>query len=789
MVEESASEQKEASMAETDFKVFIEKLVKKIHLEQMNPDVKERFDSYKKDKDFVGHMKDWEKDLAYTDVLDEAANKAAYKAFLAVFENMSDDESSLNKQFKERIYDKFFGDNKVFNHPEPIPGAEAQLTDFYTKILANDENEAYLTKAIEDNPYILRNFDDNQFNYEKFRKNIKDGKYKTDPKVRKQVISVVNYIRAYPTEVFPEGSEAAEYKFDKYKLPANAEQWFEAHYHPGFQFVMPGLVSTLTRNAKFREEFKKYDHVGTISSKIEKGLEKTAFDDEKSEDYIPPVYKDEKKFLNKVKDKVHDFWDNNLRQFTDVLRGTRVYMSPYSQTIIKTFDSIKNKDGKRLRPVDGIKGILENKEKIIAKIQEKSPSAKKHFEWFAKKMDTYSKKMPDAFDGALRNAKQLRKIVSRIIVDAIHSGKDDDIEAAKTSMEILSVMKYGIMHSRTLDAMNKEDLSVLSQTNIAKKYELVGALAKGFDWAAKKTIILTGRGVAAIRNGVMRRRTKFNGNMADIDVARNQMLGERNQDIQELDSQINGYNTQIAAQDGVIANWATERTNKETIKRNKEASLTSARAKLTALETRYGGREVLQEKFTADSQKYQENMQTLQSMEREFLATAAGHTPAGYTPGTREFAEYWKNTEPQSYNAYVDFRKSLAGDRHELETIQKTYQNVNNAQQEFDKAEQDFVTADSEYQHAEQDKQSMIAQRDVLTDERSTMADDTHDKYLDLMSYWDTLESFGKTHSLRLAINRVRKKKLAGFDRGTSQMQQMAAEEAVLYKERYGRAG
>lgn len=710
----------------TDYKEYVEKLVKKFHLEQMTPDVKKRFDTYVKNKDFIGDMKNWEKELNADIVLDDKSYETAYKAFLAVFENMSENTKDLNKKVKEQIFDKVFGDKLLFNHPEPIPGVKEQLDDFADKILT-DKNKQHLTKAIEEYPYIARLFDDGKFDFDKFKKNIKDEKYKNDPKTRKQILEVLDFVRSYSASIFPDGSAAQNYQFDKFGLPYKTEDWFVAHYNPGFKVMLPHLVKQLTVNSKFRDEFKKYDSAGTISGKVDKGLEKTAYDDPKSDDFVPPVYEDEKKFGQKVSDALNKFEENNLDSWGRILtlRGTRRFFSPYSKTVIEAICKVKTKDKKPINPIDGIKGILDNKDAIIAKVLEASPNAKKQFEWFVKKMETYSKKMPKAFEGALHNSKQMRAIVSQMIVEAIHSGKDDDIAAAKTSMEILSTMKYGVFHSRTMTALGKGEFSLVGKKDLSwnKKYEVVQATTKFMDWTAKMALLGVGRGIAAIRNGVFNKRTKFNGNMKRINKAHAQW--EKNVSSADLDNLSQNFDTEIAAN----------------------------QAKLPTLEAqvnKYGDKSKLEKSVSRALKQKADREESLEE-------------------ALEKLEELQNSGTPVLPNVMDNLRKQIQNDKRWLAELQK---------------KQDLL---QEYTQTLNNIDSLTTQKNSVDNDISNLKGANPDKYLELMAFWDMLESHWKSHQFALSAKFMRNKFLENYKDGTSKAQVMQIDFAEAYKQKYSK--
>ena len=244
--------------------------------------------------------------------------------------------------------------------------------------------------------------------------------------------------------------------------------------------------------------------------------------------------------------------------------------------------------------------------------------------------------MPKAFDGAFRNPKQMRAIVSQIIVDAINEGKADE---AKSALEVLSTMKYGIMHSRTVDALGKEDMSVLSDKGLSwNKYEGVKFVTTAMDKTAKFAMLGAGRIVAAAWNQFgFRNNLKFRGKTKTLEKAHK--------------------------------NWQDKN------------SVDDTNAALTGLDA------------------------SMRANKRDITHARKDIKEALGVVGTR-----WKKGKEllQNYNDLQFGEKTLKAQKIKLE---------NNAQE----------------------------------------WDDKHtDKYMELMAFWDMLESFWKSHQLTFAANKMR---------------------------------
>ena len=805
---------------------FIFEFVKTAHLQQMPADVKKRFDQYSQNADFVGNMKNWnaekDREIEFDAAVADAEYKKAYKAFLAVFESMRENESSLDKKVKEEILDKVFGTNKVFDNPKPILGVENELDNFRTKVLDAPGNETRLTNLFKDytyGGYVSQFFDDGKFDFKTFRDGIANKKYESDPKLRKQVLAVMDFFRSY------EGDPILQpilngYKFNTNGLPDNTAEWFQSAYNPGFKALLPQLLTSLVTNKKFREEFSKYDSGGSgaISKNVTKGLEKTAYDDSKSDDFIPPLHQDQKSLGERFKDQLNNIWDSNLRQWTDILRGTRRYFSPYSTAIIKALDKVKNKDGKRIKPTDGIKGILENKEAILKQLDGTSPKAKKHFEWFTKQMETYSKTMPKAYDGALRNPYKMRRLVSQMIADAIQDGKKDE---AKTAMEILSTMKYGIMHSRTVDALREADFTVLSDKELSwNKYEGIQFVTKALDKTAKFALVATGRIVAAIHNKWMRDHTKLKGKLRDSGGAhkqwkRNNDPNSLNQPISDIDNSLVTANGQLsAAETAMHNNHFADRASLESVINNtinyrdntlipdldaKRANLETETNKLTNEQQKFNDlstkREEYKQKLKAQATVLANLNKTVVRLNAELAATTDSEEQKRYKDAIfqkqQEIAdqnEVMKDIASESRIVNHDFvaqRPVVANQQKVVDNIQRT---VDRRQKSLDdvndriRNRQDLL---KNYDDAAQTIQSLNDQKNDLLNQQTNWKDNHPDEYVELMGYWDMLESFGKSHQFTLASHRMRKKFLKDYNNNNSKAQHTVASFINKYQQRY----
>ncbi len=695
-------------------KDFIYEFTRQYHFDKMPPEVRARYNDFKKNDDFSGNMKYWKRDLDGKTLpsLDSSKLRKIYDLFQDVFENMSQNQ----KKFKENndvknFFNDWYGVGKVFDQPQSVAGVDARIEDFVTKVLdAGYENQ--LTRIFKRYNLVPDDFD-----YTDFVNDVRAKKYQTNPKLRRTLLDLIDYAQDYSSGVYgieywPAGLAAYDITVPvtvggvNATTNTNVKDWFKTQYNSSFQFALPVLLRQLVDSKKIRDKFAEFDSNNIISGKIAEGIKATDYNNKESDDYITPKYTDQKNFLGRVNEKIDKFTENHIDPWTNVLRGTRRFFTNHSKTIIEACSKAKTKDGKKLKPTDGLQGILDASEEILKKVSAKSNTAKSHFKWFSERLKDYSANMPDAFKGAFKNPKQMRAIVEQIIYDALNDkgdGEGDSFAKAKTAMEILSTMKYGIMHSRTVDALSKESWTGLSDKGLSwNKYEAPQMFTKVFDTTLKYGALTIGYGVAAIRNKWFRDHTKLRGKFrAGSEALKAHQkfvaINARDKRQAQIHSRV-GLDMFAGGRgkSGLVIN---------------DANLAARKTELSARET------------------------TLATKEAAFNAIVA----AGIPP-----------TDP----AYIT------------------------AQSEFNTAKKNF-----------EDLSKDIQRYEYVVDEKDKVDhwDENHkDKYMELMAYWDMLESFGKSHQFTLAADLMRKKFLKkNAMTGKSKAETVTADFLTKYQQRY----
>lgn len=516
------------------------------HFNDMPPAVWARFQDYIATNDFQGNMRHWPKEF-----MAGGANKKV-PDFTTSFN--TDDWETLYDWFQEtlqKMYDghqkgkfahddtvrnfimEWFGPGKIFRNSEATNETETALTELEKFLSANASK---LRSLFQSNlQYVF----DKDLSYDKFCDKLHKKDYNSDLNFRDKVNRVIDYIASHgpnsamvPDQtVWPanvgysvtaSGAITLYSPFNKEFNTQDPTSWVNKDPQTRFkiknkslllqqfEWSYKGLLNKLLGSKSIRDEFAKNDST-EISTQLKDALEFTSYDDEKSKSYVSPKQKDEKTWLDRVKKWKDDKYEDYLKKFFEPGYGSRIYYSPYAQTIAKALDKLS------IKPTDGIKGIIAKKDDILKEIEKtKSGNAKSHFEWFVKTMETVSKSIPGAYESALKNPHQMRDVVSQIIIEAIKADPQK-IKQAKTAMEILSVAKYGMLTSKTMNAVNEglKDVKLFSDDKLSwNKNEGIQTVTKAIDATAKLGIRALGTMGTGIYNFMRKRSNKFGNNIS-----------------------------------------------------------------------------------------------------------------------------------------------------------------------------------------------------------------------------------------------------------------------------------
>ncbi len=547
------------------------------HFDLMTPEQRARFDDYAKNEDFLGHMKHWNdnyKGAMLPDLLSATVAGAAndhqlspaeweelYDAFQEAFQAMDSAktpsvgfEGPYKKATKDFIA-KYFGDSsKTFTTTSATTGP-GSATDILTQ-LKDFLGDRTVTPPATQSPYtalkpfltnVLKDVFSDGLDYDGFIAGLNSQKYNSDLKFRSKVETVIYYIQRNGPRIGAsvpsqgEWPQGIGYTFFGAGImaqvdtvvpvleniySADTDTWYEmtnkSRHVNQFKNDFSEIFDTLLTKSTVRSDFlaKAPDK---ISAPLTKAIELTDYENKDSKDYLPEKYPDEKNWMQQFEDWKNDTYEDYLRKFTNPSRGTRIFFSPWSQNIIKAFDKVK------IKPTDGLEGILAKKTEIADKLKS-SKNSSDHFDWFVKTVELLkSAGMGKAVEGALRNGAQMRHLVSGLIAEAVKQGKEKE---AKTALEILSVAKYGLSSSRTMDAINKTDMTIFSDGKLSwNKNEGIKMVTGAFDRTIKAGIQGIGYAATGTYNFIQHRRTKI-GN----DIRSNSVLKKAHDEWEQEDN-------------------------------------------------------------------------------------------------------------------------------------------------------------------------------------------------------------------------------------------------------------
>lgn len=826
------SRAKEAMVAVVDnVKDFIYDYARYMHLNLMPAAVRARFSDYEKNKDFSGHMKDWPDILAniksndWPSLTDDKYQEL-YALFQNVFENMNRSVSKdrdAPKAVKDFV-NQWFGKNKLFQESEIIPDAQRRLEHFV---------KTCLKPHLSDFEIIFKNnnlLPQDCKSVQEFIKKLEDCKYNpTDDKLRDALPNIIGHAQYFSRYGDPDTwpKDAGEYNFtqddgpDAPAVDTDTTKWFQSRYNPAFKNRLPEIMQTLVSKPKVFDYFQQNDTKGTISKNIQGGIEKTNYADSKTDDYVPEKDKDELNVFQKIEKAATDFKENQVDPWANILRGSRRFFSPAAKTIIEACSKVKTKDGKRLKPTDGLKGILAAKDDIAKKIAT-SPTARDHWKWISGKLEAYSTSIPKAFEGALRNPRQMKKLVSKFIMDAIQEGK---VDQAKTALEMISTLKYGIMHSRTVDALAKEDFTILSDKGLSwNKYEGVKFVTTAMDKTTKFALLAVGRGVAAVHNKWMRDHTKFRGKdkmfKGAHDAWKKQNSNEQiEQSLSNVDNDITAANTDYAVAQGDIAAAGYKNQNELSKDINaKQTERTQHTNQLNILNTNLQNAQQREDELNKEKQdaenKTKEALQKrnalsaeikdlqnkIQDWENNVLPTLTDSDEISALKHKILDVKLAINNKTQERTNIVNEARIAANTFRTKKQEAIRYHNANivplnrqiTAEQDEIQRLDNYITPRQNMLQDFQDKKENVldlkSQKRELQNIHDTWDDKHKDQYVELMAYWDMLESFWKSHQLTFAADKMRKNFLKDYDKGNSKAQTLSVDFLAKYKKKYNMA-
>ncbi len=764
---------------------FLLQYYKQLRFNNMPAEVRAQFNVYLKADDFRGHMKDWKKELMTngannpipdpTEVngaweLGDAEWEKLFRAFQDAFRAMDADKKSFkdNKDANDFL-NEYFGDLRLFSNGVASNDAEQEIQGNFKTFLEN--NRQVLEVAFKQ-----WGLTDGDFSYSDLMSGIRDKKYNTSPKFQQKIKDVAQYVAYYmrqPDFVNSLGPNAqlnlpnfekVEKGFDDDQIDPLKLEYFKRNHRD--------LLDTLNKKSKVYNVFKTYDK-GKISKPLDEAKEKVNYDSKESDDYVPPKRDDELTPWQQLSKNIGDTWSDYMDKYTK-LRGDRLYMSDSAKAIVKALDDKKVK----MKPTDGLGKLVENTDAIKANLLYKSPTATKHFEWMAKTLKELQSTMPKAFNGALQNGRQMRALVSELIMTAVRDGKMDE---AKTAMEVLSVIHYGYTTSKIMDALGKENLTVFSDGKLSwNKNQGVQFVTNAMDKSIKWAFMTIGYGITIAGNAYNLHGSKFNQATGRMKKAHDDFVqkndDEKNKKIAERNIENPLAQQRIQAEQNVMAQTGITDATYAQHEQAYNTADADAKQKLTAMNDA--------DKRLKDANKKLESYDDLeQQIQSAKQASAKKQQDLQQLKNALNDPNTYNGMPPQVANAVaVDIQRQITDLTQQDNDLKKSLSQLNKSQQNLltnpdiqnalnnrPTYQADFNTAQASYKAAQQradqlgdpvhkfkNAKDRVDEWNSQIDKRNAEIDnwdDKHnDKFQELMAYWDFLETgrnlhIGKLHS------------------------------------------
>jgi len=820
-------------------KEFLQLYFRQLHFNAMPDAVRSQFDDYVTANSFRGDMKSWRDDLLKKDAsgnpyrdphnkktghyvandlpdvssMDDDGWKQLYNALWRAFDKMDARRDSLDKA-TVKFLDNFFGDHKTFKPIELDDPTRQSVRVFFDKILNTTTQEEYDEMFSLFKRYTGDEDDIETADFDKFKTAIQDGSYERKPDVRQKLRKFVENLKyQYSNNYgFYEGDEDdAVAKKIRSAMPAlNAiESGFAKKKDPTTDDIdklkgdVEKILTTLHKEEKVANDFKNYDK-GKISGPLEEAIKKTDYTGKITEkDFVPEKYQDKKNVFQRASEKVDEFYDNWLKKYVTAHRD-HIYKIPTAKAISEAIIAAK------VKPTDGIAGIIAKKDDVIKKLQNKTPlESLDQFKWFVSKIEQFQNgKMKEAVEGALREGPKMNKLVEALALDAIEETQNgkNRIEDAKAVMEMLTVMQYGTFTSRRLDALRGEEVKMFSDKDLSwNKNEGINTVMKGLDKTIKFAAVVAGAGITATANRIRRIGVKFK-HSGELEQRSQDWKKQNEADEAAAKAAIKKQDDADKATINALQQKLDELADKDhtplpiyddTSKQAAEGRLQAGRADEQQLlqqyqdaENDYNAEKAKVDKIKKDYAKKQELLQDKQDLENtknQLAAELSAMSGSESNPLQQAEIELKKIAYKKAMFDLQKTEKSIAALDKEysgvvggldgeyarinavdpatgktvLEQKQQIVQDAKDAYEGKKQANDELAADISGYTSATADIEMYEAAIEKRDEDLKKWKEEHHDYYVELMGFWDFMQT-GKTKSL---FNLGRKKIQKRYDR------------------------
>lgn len=475
-----------------EFEKFIHDLAFQLNLSRMDDAQRARLEDYKKKNTATKDQNTWDPKAALPDPTASEYDINTPDDWQKLYENFQNVLYALNSERKgatryhedvEKFLDKFYGVGKCI--------APFEVSSDITSILTPARATAFATYLNTIRAHLEAN-DIPSTSTDKLIKKLNDGSFKTDKKsldiLRAVCARIIYDSTALPPPPITLADITTLYEKSGQGRPATTVEIsnFQANYTE--------LVKGIITKSEVFNAFSNKDDARLISYSIDQALRQSNYTSPDSKNFLPPLYKDRKRFFDRAKKKIND-WEKDYFGRWRSRHERHIYSTNASYIVSEIIDN-------KIRPTDGLGKILENADKIKSKL---APKAKTEFDYFVKVLNKLSK--TKAFAEATKDGDQMRYLVQEIIKDAVHN---DKVEEAKTVLETLAMVRYGAMTSSVRDKLKEatKDFTLFGDENLSfnKKNEGLKFVLKGFDKVIKTAGILAFETTNLIKNKLIRQK-------------------------------------------------------------------------------------------------------------------------------------------------------------------------------------------------------------------------------------------------------------------------------------------
>lgn len=763
---------KGAIMADVSMENFLLQYFMQLRFNEMPVEVRAKFDDYAKNDDFRGHMKEWKKRLLDANGqtkplpdpngpdyhLDDKEWENLFKEFQKAFRKMdanrksftNDIDFGIDNEKVKGFLDEYFGFGRLFDKVTASQAAEQQIQEL-KKLL--DDNQSLFTVKLGEWGVI---------SYKDLKDGLKDKKYNSDSEFQDKLKLIAQYLGYYKDDL-----GLSRYSFNEIERGFDGGA-IDLQKLSDFKSEYDILLRRLAGDEKIRNAFPS----DKIKTAFDTAKQYIAYDDKNSPDYIPPKRNDEITPLQCISEWADETYADIFEKYVK-FKGDRLYFSPNAKNIVAAIHKAK------VKPTDGIKGVLDKAGDIEKGLLYKSPKATDHFKWFTKTMGELSSTMPKAFAGALRNGRQMRALIEEMIMIAVRDGKVDE---AKTAMEVLSVIKYGYTTSKIMDTLGKEKLSIFSDGKLSwNKNEGMKFVTTALDKSIKTAFMGIGYGITMAGNAINLSGSKFKGHRgrlknkqsewetqnandkAAMDARRNALNAQDQTLIQQENQNKNDVNQNLQPGQQVItdANFNQQKTNLENARtaETAEKNRLDQRAQDPAYQTaknnvdRYN--ELIQEQNTVNQNipavqgqinQFNTQIQQLQQnpnmSQQEKDMRSQGLVQAKIQAEDQLAEMRQRQTAIPTELAQITGNPNWATDQRLVQQHEQEVQNYNDTVDQ-NNAQEDRIKKWKSATDSIDEINKHISERDEVMDKWD---EDHKDKFMELMAYWDMLETGRNTH-------------------------------------------